>query len=162
METEKESRVRSSHSFGLVRCFGGFSASSDFAAGTSSESETPKAWSGLGYVARPLTLFIHQSNQSIKMTQPTQNDLNISYYESKKGGWIQRIVRRLTRWAWASHVRAPINRMHERGLINSQVYHEAHDYATRMIYATPPPQPNAKLRDAGQKTSNRNTDERNI
>lgn len=83
------------------------------------------------------------------MTQPTQNDLNISYYESKKGEWIQRIVRRLTRWAWASQVRAPINRMHERGLINSRVFHEAHDYATRIIYATPPPQPNPQAEERG-------------
>lgn len=67
-----------------------------------------------------------------------QNDRNISYHESLKGGLLARLVRRLTRWAWKAHVRAPINRMHERGLISSFVYHEAHDYATRIIYSVSP------------------------
>lgn len=81
------------------------------------------------------------------MTHEKLNDLRVSYYEAKKGGWLQRLVRRLTRWAWKAHVRAPINRMHERGLIDSRVYHEAHDYATRIIYETPPPAqpPNDKI-----------------
>lgn len=68
------------------------------------------------------------------------NDRNISYHESQNGGIIARIVRRMTRWAWKAHVHAPINRMHERGLINSRVYHEAHDYATRIIHETKPQQ----------------------
>jgi hypothetical protein len=73
------------------------------------------------------------------MTHQKLNDLRISYRASKNGGWLHRAVRRLTRWAWASQVRDPINRMRERGLIDSSVYHEAHDYATRLINATPPP-----------------------
>lgn len=66
------------------------------------------------------------------------NDRNISYHESKHGGAVARFVRFLTRWAWKYHVRNPINRMYERGLINSFTYHEAHDYATRIIYGTKP------------------------
>lgn len=68
-----------------------------------------------------------------------QNDQNISYYESRKGGIFARLVRRCTRWAWKAHVRAPINRMKERGLIDSRTFHEAHDYATRIIYESKPP-----------------------
>lgn len=67
------------------------------------------------------------------------NDQRVSYYESRKGGIIARGVRRVTRWAWKHQVRAPINRMYERGLIKSAVFHEAHDFATRVIYSTPPP-----------------------
>lgn len=72
------------------------------------------------------------------------NDRRISYNAARKGGWFERLVRRLTRRFWADQVRDPINRMFERGLINSRVFHEAHDYATRVIYATPPPS-NSKL-----------------
>lgn len=70
-----------------------------------------------------------------------QNDLNIGYHDSRKGGVIQRIVRRLTRWAWKSQVRAPIDRAFERGQISSVVYHEMHDYATRVINTIKPSQP---------------------
>lgn len=73
------------------------------------------------------------------MSHDELNDRRVSYYESRKGGVVARIVRWLTRWAWKRHVRAPIDRMFERGLINSRVYHEAHDYATRIIYSTPAP-----------------------
>lgn len=67
------------------------------------------------------------------------NDLECSYYDAMKGGAIQRLVRRLTRWAWKFQVRAPINRMKERGLIDSHAFHEAHDYATRVINCSKPP-----------------------
>lgn len=66
------------------------------------------------------------------------NDRRISYSASRKGGPIERLIRRLTRRFWADQVRDPINRMFERGLIDSRVYHEAHDYATRVIYSTKP------------------------
>lgn len=82
------------------------------------------------------------------MTHEKLNDWRISYVAARKGGWLERLVRRLTRRFWVDQVRDPINRMYERGLIDSRVYHEAHDYATRVIYATPPPAqpPNAELR----------------
>lgn len=68
------------------------------------------------------------------------NDLKICYYQSRKGGWFSRLARACTRWAWKGHVRDPINRMFERGLIDSYTYHEAHDYATRLIYGTRVPE----------------------
>jgi hypothetical protein len=71
---------------------------------------------------------------------PSQKTLDrqISYYVATKGGWFENLIRRLTRRYWADQVRDPINRMYERGLINSDAFHEAHDYATRVIYATKP------------------------
>lgn len=59
----------------------------------------------------------------------------IAYHDSKLGGIIHRIVRRLSKWAWKSQVRAPINRMFERGIITSKAYHEAHAYADAMLAA---------------------------
>lgn len=66
------------------------------------------------------------------------NDQCISYHESRRGGIIARLVRKCTAWAWKHQVHAPIDRMYERGLINSRVLHEAKDYASRIINQTPP------------------------
>jgi hypothetical protein len=67
------------------------------------------------------------------------NNSLIAFYDSQKGGIFARFVRRCTRWAWASQVRAPINRMYEIGMIDSRVFHEAHAYADKVIHATKPP-----------------------
>lgn len=66
------------------------------------------------------------------------NDQRISYHESRRGGFFKRMVRALTRWAWRDQVRQPINRMFERGLIDSRAYHEAHDYVNRIVNCTSP------------------------
>jgi len=80
------------------------------------------------------------NNQPIGNPPVDLNDRRISYHASQKGGFLGRIIRKMTRRFWADQVRDPINRLYERGVINSKVYHEAHDYATRVIYATPPPE----------------------
>ena len=67
------------------------------------------------------------------------NDRRISFYESKHGGWFARLVRRCTRRFWIRQVRHPIDRLFERGMISSFAYHEAHDYITRLVNCTPPP-----------------------
>lgn len=72
------------------------------------------------------------------MNSLQNNDHWIAFQDSQKGGLLHRCVRRITRWAWKDIVRAPINRMHERGLINSQTLHEAHAYADRVLSATKP------------------------
>ncbi len=61
-----------------------------------------------------------------------ENDWRIARFESRKGGWIHRLVRHLTKWAWKSQLRAPINRMYERGLIDSYTFHEATEFANRL------------------------------
>lgn len=67
------------------------------------------------------------------------NDARISYHQARKGGWLERLVRRITRRFWADQIRDVVNRMYGRGLIDSYAFHEAHDYATRIIYCIPPP-----------------------
>ena len=76
------------------------------------------------------------------------NDHWIAFYDSQKGGWLHRLVRRLTIRFWKDIVRAPINRMHERGLMSSRTYHEAHAYADRVMSARKPAQPaNVRVSD---------------
>lgn len=60
-------------------------------------------------------------------------DSRIARYECRKGGILARLIRRLTSWAWKPIVRAPMNRMHERGLIDSHTLHEAHAFTTKLM-----------------------------
>lgn len=72
------------------------------------------------------------------MNSLQENDHWIAFYDSQKGGWMHRLVRKVTRRFWKDVVRAPINRMYERGLINSTTLHEAYAYADRVLSAKAP------------------------
>lgn len=73
------------------------------------------------------------------MTYTEINDRKISFHESKHGGWFARVVRHCTRRYWGRQVHHVLDRLYERGLINSRALHEGADYATRLVMATPPP-----------------------
>lgn len=62
-----------------------------------------------------------------------EHDRRIARHDARQGGWLHRIARRLTRPFWRTIVKAPINRMYERGLLTSLAYHEAHAYADRLL-----------------------------
>ncbi len=67
------------------------------------------------------------------MNYAQRNDRHICYEQSQKGGFLARIVRRLTRWAWRQQVYHVVDRLHERGLIDTNALHEGRYYAQRLI-----------------------------
>jgi hypothetical protein len=67
------------------------------------------------------------------------NNRRLAYYAARKGGWLQRVVRSLTRWAWREQVEWPVTYLHERGLIDSYRFHEGIAFSVRVANAEKPP-----------------------
>jgi hypothetical protein len=102
------------------------------------------------------------------MNQAQENDYNSALSTRRQGGWFKRLVRACTRWAWADQVRAPLNRLSERGLINSHVLHEGMAWTNCLLsgkftltptyYVSPervrPPMPAADMGNSGMSGPN--------